>query len=67
MLGSLAAKKNIAFGFALNHKLLSDSAYAELASRQCTIVTPENAMKWDAVHPTPDRFVFDQAMPSCVR
>ena len=61
MLGSLAAKKNIAFGFALNHNLLSDSAYAELASRQCTIVTPENAMKWDAVHPTPDRFVFDQA------
>ncbi len=51
-LGSLAREKNISFGFALNYSLLStDAAYDALVARECTIVTPENAMKWQAVHP----------------
>ena len=61
-LGSLAADKNISFGFALNYTLLSSSAdYDALVARECTIVTPENAMKWEAVHPAPDLYTFTQA------
>ena len=61
-LGSLAAQKNISFGFALNYGLLAGNAdYDALVERECTIVTPENAMKWEAVHPTPDVYTFTQA------
>ena len=61
-LGSLAKEKNIAFGFALNYSLLSTNAdYDALVARECTIVTPENAMKWEAVHPERDRYSFTQA------
>jgi endo-1,4-beta-xylanase len=61
MLGSLAEKKNILFGFALNDKLLADAAYADLVTRQCTIVTPENVMKWEGLHPAPDQYTFGRA------
>jgi hypothetical protein len=61
-LGALAAKKNILFGFALNHSLLSTNAdYDALVARECTIVTPENAMKWEAMHPARDQYSFTQA------
>ena len=61
-LGALAAKKNILFGFALNHSLLSTNVdYDALVARESTIVTPENAMKWEAVHPERDRYSFTQA------
>jgi endo-1,4-beta-xylanase len=61
-LGALAAKKNIFFGFALNYNLLSTNAdYDALVARECTIVTPENAMKWEAVHPARDQYSFTQA------
>ena len=61
-LGYLAKEKNIAFGFALNYGLLSTNAdYDALVARECTIVTPENAMKWNAVHPERDRYSFTQS------
>jgi endo-1,4-beta-xylanase len=61
-LGYLAKEKNIAFGFALNYSLLSTNAdYDALVARECTIVTPENAMKWEAVHPEHDSYSFTQA------
>ena len=61
-LGSLAADRNISFGFAVNYNLLSsNAAYDALLARECTIVTPENAMKWEAVHPRPDQYTFTQA------
>lgn len=61
-LGTLAARKKIAFGFALNdHLLNSNPDYRALAARECTIVTPENAMKWEAVHPQPDEYSYDRA------
>jgi len=61
-LGRLAQEKNISFGFALNYRLLSGNQdYDALVARECTIVTPENAMKWEAVHPERDRYTFTQA------
>jgi len=61
-LGKLAAQVSIDFGFAINVHLLADNpAYASLAAREATIVTPENAMKWEAVHPAPDQYTFGQA------
>lgn len=61
-LGGLAAQKNIRFGMALNvHRLEDTPRYADLAARECSIVTPENAMKWEALHPARDKYVFDQA------
>jgi endo-1,4-beta-xylanase len=60
-LGALAAQKEIAFGFALNPRLLANPAYADLVAHQCSIVTPENAMKWESIHPAPDKYTFAQA------
>ena len=61
-LGYLAQQKNIAFGFALNYNLLtSNSDYAALVARECTIVAPENAMKWEAIHPAADGYSFTQS------
>ena len=61
-LGYLAQQKNIAFGFALNYNLLTtNSDYAALVARECTIVAPENAMKWAAIHPAADRYSFSQS------
>lgn len=30
----------------------------DLVSRQFSVLTPENAMKWEAIHPTPERYDF---------
>jgi len=61
-LGSLAGRKNILFGFALNYKLISGNGdHDALVARECTIVTHENAMKWEGIHPERDRYTFTQA------
>jgi len=61
-LGHLALQKGISFGFALNYRLLTtDPTYASLVTRECTIVTPENAMKWEGIHPAADQYTFSQA------
>jgi len=61
-LGAVAAKKGARFGFALNaHWLKDNAAYRDLVVRECTIVVPENAMKWEATQPARDRFDFEQA------
>lgn len=60
-LGQIAATKNLLFGFALNYRLLSDPTYQNLAARECTVIVPENAMKWEAVHPELERYSFEQA------
>jgi endo-1,4-beta-xylanase len=61
-LKQMAANKGIRFGFALNYHLLSSNpAYDALVARECSIVTPENAMKWEGLHPAPDEYTFTQA------
>jgi endo-1,4-beta-xylanase len=57
-----AAAKNLLYGAAGSHPALSnDFDYAAAFARECGILAPENALKWKALRPTPDRFDFVQA------
>ncbi len=61
-LGRVAAEKGLKFGFAVNpRQLVDDPHYAAVVAKQATIVVPENALKWETVHPASDRFDFTQA------
>ncbi|AHG39303.1 endo-1,4-beta-xylanase [Pseudomonas syringae CC1557] len=61
-LRQLAAEKGIRFGFAVDPvKLNNDAAYGDLVASQAGIVVPENALKWQTVHPEPDRYDFAPA------
>src|SRR5690606_8893836 len=40
---------------------LADETYAELVATNFSSVTPENQLKWEWVHPEPDRFDFEAA------
>jgi endo-1,4-beta-xylanase len=61
-LGKLGAAKGISFGFALNARMLvADPVYDAVVAREATMVTPENAMKWEGVHPAADQYTFAQA------
>ena len=48
-------------GVAVRADLLDDSGYAEAVGRLYDTVTPENELKWDAVHPERDSYDFDAA------
>ena len=55
----IAETKNLAFGCAVEPDVLdSDRDFAALVRRQADVLTPENAMKWNALRPTRDRFEF---------
>jgi len=61
-LRQLAAGKGIQFGFALDPvKLDNDATYRDVVARQASIVVPENVLKWQAVHPEPERYDFGPA------
>ena len=40
---------------------LQDPAYAAIFAEQFSILVPENAMKWDSIHPEQDRYDFRDA------
>jgi endo-1,4-beta-xylanase len=46
-LGSLAARRGIAFGSALDLEILEDQAYARLIAAECRIGAVENSLKFD--------------------
>ena len=50
-------------GAALNESQFSErnAAEAELVKRQFNAISPENVMKWEAIHPTPDTYHFGPA------
>lgn len=53
-------------GAAVNASHFSESAQdsngeIQILNRHFNSITAENAMKWDALHPAPDRYFFDQA------
>jgi endo-1,4-beta-xylanase len=61
-LGCVAAAHGLWFGFALDANILAfDPDYAAFVAQQARIVVPENALKWDTVHPTTDRYDFAPA------
>lgn len=41
--------------------LLSDASYARILAQNFNMLTPENAMKFQAIHPQPDRYAFADA------
>jgi len=60
----LAEKLNIHIGFAARNNFwsLSDAEkYMEVARREFNILTPENQMKWDTIHPERNRYNFTPA------
>ena len=50
-LKSAAAAKGRYFGAALDPAFLADPVYRDLATREFSSITPENAMKWPTVEP----------------
>src|SRR5271166_978081 len=48
-------------GTAVRPAQLSEAAYASTLAREFNMVEPEDALKWEVVHPEPERFDFFQA------
>jgi endo-1,4-beta-xylanase len=60
-LRSLAVTHNIFIGSAVGVNYLANPLYAQTLSREFDILTPENAMKWDTIHPSPNQYNFGDA------
>jgi endo-1,4-beta-xylanase len=61
-LRDLAATCGILIGTAVDHDaLVGEPIYADTLRREFSGVTPENVMKWDAIHPTRSRYDFRRA------
>jgi endo-1,4-beta-xylanase len=57
-----ATPRGILVGCAVVPELLSNNPqYAGLVAEQCSILVPENALKWQALRPAPDKFDFHGA------
>ena len=57
-----ATPRGTLVGCAVVPELLSNNAqYASLVAEQCNILVPENALKWQALRPAPDKFDFHGA------
>ena len=56
-----AEARKLLVGTAVFPEGLQDQAYAGLLAREFNVLTPENAMKWDAIHPQPNEWTFDAA------
>jgi len=60
-LRDLALSRSLFFGTAVSDSQLHRPDFTPLLLDQCSILVPENQMKWTATHPAPDRFDFTQA------
>jgi GH35 family endo-1,4-beta-xylanase len=65
-LRALATAKGVNIGVAVGPTLFDEfePEYAETLAKEFNMVVPENAMKWSAVQPAPDQFVF--ALPDAI-
>ena len=56
-----AYKNDFLIGVAINQKQFSDEdpRGIPIIKAQFNTITPENVLKWESVHPEPDRFAFD--------
>ncbi len=52
---------NILVGTAVRAEQLQEAAYAATLAHEYNLLEPEDAMKWEVVHPARDRFDFSQA------
>ena len=60
-LREIATSKGLFFGSAVSDPQLHRPELTSLLVGQCSIMVPENQMKWRLTHPEPDRFDFAQA------
>lgn len=61
-LRQLADQCNIMIGTCVSYNALKrDSVYRNILAQEFNIVTPENELKFEPVHPAPTRYVFQQA------
>ncbi|MDB5457399.1 MAG: glycosyl hydrolase [Caulobacter sp.] len=60
-LAAAAARCGLGFGTAVGARGFASADYRALVERECAVITPENAMKWPALSPGPDRFTFEDA------
>ncbi len=56
-----AQKSGMLIGAAVRPALLSEAAYASTLAREFNMVEPEDALKWEVVHPQLQSFDFSQA------
>lgn len=60
-LRDLGAEKNLLVGSAVSYAELQWPDFTNLLAAQASIVVSENDMKWQRIHPEPDRFDFQKA------
>ncbi len=61
-LEALASRHRLVFGAAIEPgDVEADPDFARLVRSQCGLIVAENALKWMALRPSPDRFDFDAA------
>lgn len=57
-----AAEHRLLYGTAVAmHPLRTDAEYTRLIKEQCSILVPENCMKWAEIHPKPEQYNFEEA------
>lgn len=56
-----AQSSGLLIGTAVRPAQLSEDAYATTLAREFNMVEPEDALKWEVVHPQPNSFDFSQA------
>ncbi len=55
-----ASASGLLIGTAVRPAQLSEAAYASTLAREFNMVEPEDALKWEVVHPEPESFDFSQ-------
>lgn len=57
----IAEQKGVFFGAAVDCEDLKQRKMANLLASQCSIIVPENGMKWDTIHPLERCYNFKEA------
>jgi endo-1,4-beta-xylanase len=60
-LREVARTSEILIGTAVRPWALSEAAYSSTLVREFNMVEPEDALKWEIIHPQPDKYDFSQA------
>src|SRR5208282_5767501 len=55
-----AQRSGLLIGTAVRPAQLSEAAYASTLAREFNLLEPEDALKWEVVHPEPQSFDFSQ-------
>ena len=57
-----AGNRGLLFGSAADRNVLeADPFYGKVLAAECSMVTPENSMKWERLRPSPEGFDFENA------